>query len=424
MRRAGFGLVAAEIDFKQEQFLAKKDKYLVGLDIGSTKTCVLIAEIADEQVKFLALGAAESKGLRKGLIVNLDSTVSSIRRAVEEAESVANVPVDSAVIGVAGGHVRGVNSRGGITLGNRPRDIERDDVRRAIDAARNISLPEDREVLHVLPHEFIVDAQDGIRDAIGMVGQKLSVNVHLVTSSIAATQNLVTAANKAGILINDTVLEPLASAESCLTQDERDLGCCLLDIGGGTTELIVYGGGVVRHTGAIPVGGDHFTNDLAVGLRTPIPEAERIKRRHACAAASFLKDDGAIEIASVGDRPPRTIFAHMLTDIIEYRAVELLSLIRDDLQRAGLDAQIPAGFVLAGGGSRFHGLDELAEQAFHLPVRIAEPKGLADLPEQVAQPEYATVIGLVLYGAKARRSAPQRAGNFVSKLKSMFAGAS
>jgi cell division protein FtsA len=404
--------------------LAKKDKYLVGLDIGSTKTTVLIAEIEGELVKFLALGAAESKGLRKGLIVNLDSTVSSIRRAVEEAESVANVPVEEALIGVAGGHVRGVNSRAGVTLGNRPRDIERDDVRRAVDAARNITLPEDREVLHVLPHEFRVDAQDGIRDAIGMVGQRLEANVHLVTSSVAATQNLVTAANRAGILISDTVLEPLASAESSLTQDERDLGCCLLDIGGGTTEVIVYGSGVVRHTSAVAIGGDHFTNDLAVGLRTPIPEAERIKRRHGCAASTFMKADGPIEIASVGDRPPRTIFAHMLTDIIEPRAMELLALIRDDLQRAGLDGQIPAGFVLAGGGARLHGLDELAEQSFHLPVRIAEPKGLADLPEQVAQPEYATVVGLVLYGAKARRGSPQRAGNLVSKLKSMFAGAS
>jgi cell division protein FtsA len=404
--------------------LAKKDKYLVGLDIGSTKTTVLIAEIEGELVKFLALGAAESKGLRKGLIVNLDSTVSSIRRAVEEAESVANVPVEEALIGVAGGHVRGVNSRAGVTLGNRPRDIERDDVRRAVDAARNITLPEDREVLHVLPHEFRVDAQDGIRDAIGMVGQRLEANVHLVTSSVAATQNLVTAANRAGILISDTVLEPLASAESSLTQDERDLGCCLLDIGGGTTEVIVYGSGVVRHTSAVAIGGDHFTNDLAVGLRTPIPEAERIKRRHGCAASTFMKADGPIEIASVGDRPPRTIFAHMLIDIIEPRAMELLALIRDDLQRAGLDGQIPAGFVLAGGGARLHGLDELAEQSFHLPVRITEPKGLADLPEQVAQPEYATVVGLVLYGAKARRGSPQRAGNLVSKLKSMFAGAS
>ena len=404
--------------------MAKKDRYIIGLDVGSTKTCALIAEVDGEQVRFLALGAAESKGLRKGLIVNLDSTVSSIRRAVEEAEGVANVPVESAVIGVAGGHVRGVNSRGGVSLGNRPRDIERDDVRRAVDAARNITLPADREVLHVLPHEFMVDAQDGIRDAIGMVGQRLEANVHLVTSSIAATQNLVTAANRAGILVNDTVLEPLASAEACLTQDERDLGCCLLDIGGGTTELIIYGGGVVRHTSAVPVGGDHFTNDLAVGLRTPIPEAEKIKRRHACAASEQLHEDTSIEIASVGDRPPRTIFARMLTEIIEPRAMELLALIRDDLQRSGLDRQIPAGFVLAGGGARLNGLIDLAEQAFHLPVRLAEPKGLADLPEQVAQPEYATVVGLVIYGAKTRRNAPQRAGNFVSKLKSMFAGAS
>jgi len=403
--------------------LAKKDKYLVGLDIGSTKTCVLLAELEDEQIRFLALGAAESKGLRKGLIVNLDSTVSSIRRAVEEAEGVANVPVESAVIGVAGSHVRGVNSQGGVSLGARPRDIERDDVRRAIDTARNISLPEDREVLHVLPHEFRVDSQDGIRDPIGMVGQRLEANVHVVTASSSATQNLVTAANKAGILINDTVLEPLAAAEACLTQDERELGCCLLDIGGGTTELVVYGGGVVRHTGVVAIGGDHFTNDLAVGLRTPIPEAERIKRHHGCAAASLLRDNGSIEIASVGDRPPRTIFAQALTEIVEPRAQELLALVGDDLRRAGLDRQIPAGFVLCGGGARLNGLADLAEHTFHSPVRIGHPRGLVDLPEQVAQPEYATAIGLVLSAAKARRSGPAKPASLVSKLRSMFAGA-
>jgi cell division protein FtsA len=403
--------------------LAKKDKYLVGLDIGSTKTCVLLAEMDGEQVRFLALGAAESKGLRKGLIVNLDSTVSSIRRAVEEAEGVANVPVESAVIGVAGGHVRGVNSRGGVSLGPRSRDIEREDVRRAIDNARNISLPEDREVLHVLPHEFLVDAQEGIRDPIGMVGQKLEANVHIVTASSSATQNLVTAANKAGILISDTVLEPLASADACLTQDERDLGCCLLDIGGGTTELVVLGSGVVRHTGVVGIGGDHFTNDLAVGLRTPIPEAERIKRHYGCASVELLREDGPIEIASVGDRPPRTIFAHMLTEIIEPRAQELIALIADDLRRAGLGQQMPAGFVLAGGGAQLNGLLEVMEHTFHLPGRIAEPRGILDLPEQVAQPEYATAVGLVLYAAKARRAAPPKSGNLVSKLRSMFAGA-
>jgi cell division protein FtsA len=402
--------------------LAKKDKYLVGLDIGSTKTSVLLAEMEDEQVRFLALGAAESKGLRKGLIVNLDSTVSSIRRAVEEAEGVANVPVESAVIGVAGGHVRGVNSRGGVSLGPRPRDIEREDVKRAIDTARNIALPEDREVLHVLAHEFLVDAQTGIHDPIGMVGQRLEANVHIVTSSSSATQNLVTAANKAGILINDTVLEPLASGEACLTQDEKDLGCCLLDIGGGTTEVVIYGGGVVRHTGAVAIGGDHFTNDLAVGLRTPIPEAERIKRHHGVAAPSLMRRDDTIEIASVGDRPPRTIFTRMLVEIIEPRAQELLTLVADDLQRAGLDKQVPAGFVLTGGGARLNGLLEMVEDGFHLPGRIALPRGILDMPELVAVPEYATVVGLVLYAAKARKAAAGKGGNLVSKLRSMFAG--
>ena len=404
--------------------MTKKERHIVALDIGSAKTCALVGEL-DELggVRFAALGAAESKGWRKGQIVNLDLAVSSIRRAVEEAETIVGVPIESALVGVAGVHVRGVNSRGGITVGARPRDIQRDDVRRAIETARGVQLPEDREVLHVLPQEFFLDAQDNIRDAIGMVGQRLEANVHIVTSSVIATQNLVTAANRAGILISDTVLEPLASAESCLTQDERELGACLLDIGGGTTELIAYSGGLVRHTGAIPVGGDHFTNDLAVGLRTPIPEAERIKRHHGCAAASLLPEDASIEIASVGDRPPRTIFARMLTDIIEPRSQEFLALIRDEARRAGLDKQIPAGFVLSGGGARLTGLVEMMEQAFHVPVRIAEPRGLADMPEQVAQPEYATVIGLVLYGAKARRAQAQRNGNLVAKIKAMFAGA-
>ncbi len=403
--------------------MAKKDKYLVGLDLGSTKTCMLVAEMDGEQVRFVALGAAESKGLRKGLIVNLDSTVSSIRRAAEEAEGVANVPIESAVIGVAGSHVRGVNSRGGVSLGNRARDVERDDMRRAIDTARNIALPDDREIVHILPQEFLVDAQEGIRDPIGMVGQRLEANVHIVTSSVSATQNLVTAANKAGILINDTVLEPLASAEACLAQDEKEMGCCLLDIGGGSTDLVVYAGGVVRHSGTVAIGGDHFTNDLAVGLRTPIPEAEKIKHLHGCASSQFLREDGAIEIASVGDRPPRTIFARNLTDIIEPRAQELLAMVGDDLRRAGLDRQIPAGFVVTGGGAKLHGFAELAEQVFQLPVRIGEPKGILDLAEDVLKPEYATVVGLVLSAAKNRRAATQKGNGLVSRLKAMIAGA-
>jgi cell division protein FtsA len=402
--------------------LTKNDRYLVALDVGSTKTCALIAELGQGNPRFLAMGAAESKGSRKGLIVNLDGAVSSIRRALEEAESVAGVPVESAIVGIAGSHIRGLNSRGGVSLAARPRDIERDDVRRAIDAARSVSLPEDREVLHVLPQEFLLDGQDSIRDPIGMVGQKLEVNVHIVTASAAATQNIVTAVNRAGVVVTDTALEPLASAEAALTQDERELGACLLDIGGGTTEMIVFAGGVVRHTAALPVGGDHFTNDLAVGLRTPIPEAEKIKREFGCVWRESLGEDRALEIASVGDRPPRTVFSRMLHDIIEPRAQELLSLVRDELKRAGLDAQIPAGLVLAGGGARLHGLVELAERVFSLPVRVAAPRGPEGMPEELSQPEYATAVGLLLYGAQSRRVAAQRPATLVAKLKSMFAG--
>jgi len=402
--------------------VGKKERYLAALDIGSAKTCALIADIENGTSRFLGMGASESKGSRKGLIVNLDAAVSSIRRALEEAETVANVPVEFAVVGIAGSHVRGVNSRGGISLGPRPRAIEKEHVRRAVDAARAITLPEDREILHVLPQEFLVDQQDSIRDPIGMIGQSLEVNVHIVTTSIAATQNVVTAVNRAGVVVSDTALEPLASAESVLTQDERELGCCLLDIGGGTTELIVYCGGVVRHTGAVAIGGDHFSNDLAVGLRTPIPEAERIKREYGSASRELLPEDQAIQIASVGDRPPRTVFVRMLNEIIEPRAQELLTLVRDDLKRAGLDSQIPAGLVFAGGGARLKGLPELAECTFSLPVRCAAPRGLEEMPEELSQPEYATVVGLLWYGAHARRMAAQRPGTLVAKLKSMFAG--
>jgi cell division protein FtsA len=404
--------------------LTKKDRHVVALDIGSTKTCAMIGELEEGgAVKFSALGAAESKGWRKGQIVNLELAVSSIRRAVEEAETIVGVPVESALIGVAGGHVRGVNSRGGITVGAKPRDIQKDDVRRAIEAARGVTLPEDCEILHVLPQEFFLDAQDNIRDAIGMVGVRVEANVHIVTASGTATQNIVTAVNRAGVRVDDTVLEPLASSEACLTQDERELGSCLLDIGGGTTELIAYTAGVVRHTAAIPVGGDHFTNDLAVGLRTPIPEAEKIKREHACAYRDLLGQDFPIEIASVGDRPPRTVFTRMLADIVEPRAQELLMLVRDEMRRAGLDSQVPAGIVLTGGGAHLRGLAELAERIFNLPARVASPRGLAGMSEEVSRPEYATAVGLVLYGARTRRLAGARPAGFMGKLKSMFAGA-
>jgi len=401
--------------------LTKKEKYLVALDVGSTKTCAIMSEPSDTGVKFVSMGAAESKGLRKGLIANIGAAATSVRRAIEEAEGVAGMPVERVVVGVAGSHVRGVNSRGGITLGYRPRDIRRDDVHHAVDAARNISLPEDRVVLHVLPQEFLLDSHDNIRDPLGMIGERLEVNVHLVTSSASAMQNLVIAINQAGVEVADTVLEPLASAEACLTQDERELGCCLLDVGGGTSELVIYGNGMLRHAAAIPIGGDHFTNDLAVGLRTPIPEAEKIKRLHGSVFKDLIVEDSPIEIASVGDRPPRTVYKRMMHEILEARAQELLSLVRDEFQRSGFAKLIPAGLVLTGGGAQLRGLVELAENMFHLPARVAVPRGLEGMPAELSQPEYATVVGLLLYGARARRQAPERPTTIVAKIKSMFA---
>ncbi len=401
--------------------MSRRDRTITALDIGSAKTCAIVGEVVEDGVKFTALGASESKGLRKGQIVNLDAAVGSIRRAVEEAESAAGIPVEAALVGVAGSHVKGVTSRGGIPLGPRARDVVRDDVRRAVEAARNISLPEDREILHVLPQEFFLDGHDSIRDPVGMSGQNLEAVVHLVTASALATQNLITAVNRAGIVVTDTVLEPLAAAEACLTRDERELGCCLVDIGGGTTEWIVFTAGVARHAGAVPVGGDHFSNDLAVGLRTPIPEAEKIKREYACACREIQTEDAAIEIASMGDRPPRTVFTRMLCDIVEPRAQELMMLVFEQLKRAGLDSQIPAGLVLAGGGAHLAGLTDLAERLFQLPVRVAAPRGMAEVSHEATQPEYATAVGLLLYGARARKSAAQKAGSIGARLKAMFA---
>jgi cell division protein FtsA len=405
--------------------LAKKERYIVGLDIGSTKTCVLVGEpVNGELLNFVALGAADSKGWRKGQIVNLDLAISSIRNAVSEAENVVGVPLESAIIGVAGGHVKGVNSRGGVTVGTRPRDIQKEDVRRGIEAARNLKLGEDREVLHVLPQEFSLDQQESIRDAIGMVGQRLEANVHIVTASALATQNIVTAVNRAGVVVSDTVLESLAAAESCLTQDEEELGACLLDIGGGTTEFIAYNGGVVRHTGVVPIGGDHFTSDLAVGLRTPIPEAEKVKREVAVAWREMGGQDIAIEIATVGDRPPRTVHGRSLTEILEARAQELITLVFEELRREGLDTLIPAGLVLTGGGSRLRGLPELAERMLNLPVRIAMPRGMNGATEEVMQPEYSSVMGLVMYGARVRRAPNAKQNGWTAKLKALFAGQS
>jgi cell division protein FtsA len=385
--------------------MAHKDHFIVGLDLGSVKTSALVCKPNSEgKLELAGLGIAESKGWRKGVIVNLDLTALAVKKAMEAAEATAGVSIDTAYVGVAGAHIKGVNSRGAITLGKSPtatREVQREDMRRVIQTAQGITLPEDRQLLQVLPQKFMLDAQDGIRDPVGMVGARLAVNVHLVTASISASQNVVTAVNHAGVVVQDTVFEPLASGAACLTADERELGVALVDIGGGTTDLIVYHAGVVRHTAVIPVGGEHFTNDIAVGLRTPIPEAEKMKK--AWGERDLSKPaDTLLEVPSVGDRPSRVVSYAMLSEIIEPRASELLELIRAEIGRSGCEQQLGAGVVLTGGGAKLGGLAALAEQAFGMPVRVAIPTGLEAMGETLPDPAFATVVGLAIHGYRLR----------------------
>ena len=406
--------------------MAKKANVVVGVDIGSTKVCVLIADVrpADDRaaakpatngggqtvLECLGVGVADSKGLRKGLIVNLEATKVAVERALEQAED------------VAGAHIRGISSRGGIPLGPRPRDVQREDMQRAIESARAVTLPEDRVVLHVFPQEFFLDGQDSIRQPVGLLGKKLEANVHIVTASATAEQNLVSALNLAGLKVSGTVLEPFAAAEACLSPEEREQGCCLIDMGSATTEMIVITDGVVRHTAAVPVGGDHFTNDLAVGLRTPVPEAEALKREHACAFRALLRGDSPIEISSVGGRPPRTIFSRMLTEIVEPRATELLELLHAELKHGGLDTRLGAGVVLTGGGARLRGLTDLVERLYGVPVRMGRPRGLARLPEEFAHPEFSVAAGLALYAHRAQAGVARPSGSWRQKLKEAWRG--
>lgn len=385
--------------------MAHKEPYVAGVDLGSTKTCVLVCKFGDGgKLRVAGWGVAESKGWRKGAIVNLDAAVPPIKKAVEAAEAAAGIPIDSAYVGVAGSHIKGINSRGAVALQKAPnvhRETTREDIRKVIHAAQSVKLPPDRELVHVLPQEFLLDSQDGIRDPLGMVGGRLEVNVHLVTASSAASQNIVTAVNRAGIVVVDTVFEPLADAEACLTTDERELGVALVDVGGGSTDLAVLHQGTVRYTAVIPVGGEHFTNDIAVGLRTPTLEAEKMKK--AWGERDISKPaDTLLDVPSVGERPNRVVSYAMLSEIIEPRAMELLELVQAELSRSGCDKQLGAGVVLAGGGAKLGGLGALAEQVLGLPVRMGEPRGIQSLGEALPDPAYLTVVGLAAYGNRQR----------------------
>src|SRR5438093_1531637 len=388
--------------------MGRKEEHIVGLDIGSTKVSTLIAAVRDSGLEPIGVGVAESKGIKKGSVVNLEAVAESIKRSVGEAEAMAGCEVETVYGGLAGPHIKSCNSRGVTSIPTRMREINNDDVRRVIETARAMALSAEREIIHILPQEFTVDDQSGIGDPLGMVGTRLEVNAHIVTSSTTAAQNIVTAVNRSGLLVGDTVLESVAVGEAILTDDEKELGCVLADIGGGKTNIAIYHRGAVRHTAVVPLGGELFTTDIAVGLRTSIPEAERIKSEQGCALASMLETDKVFEVAGMGSRHPRTIAQALLSDIIQPRAEEIVHLVRNEIRNAGYERQAGAGVVLTGGGAMLRGFVELTEDILDLPVRIGTSTGFGEsLLEKVPQlmsPEFATVTGLVLYGDRRRKT--------------------
>jgi cell division protein FtsA len=388
--------------------LAKPENFLVACDLGTSKICVLIGEQNPRgALDVIGKGSAANRGTRKGNIVNVDATIEAIKRAAEEAEIMAGVQIARAWVGVSGSNVRSFNSRGVVAVAGKDREITRDDVARVVDAARGVQIPQDHEVVHVVPREFAVDGQDGVADPVGMVGARLEADVHVVTAPVAVTQNIVTCMNKAGIEVVQLVLEQFAAAEAVLSTDEKELGICLIDIGGGTTEVAVYQKGSIAHTAVIPIGGDHFTNDLAVVLRAPITDAERIKKKFGSALRSAVGEDEMVEVPMVGGRAPKLCPRTTLSDILQPRAEELLGLVAEDLQRLGLDKELRSGVVLSGGGAELDGLVEVAESIFQGPVRRGVPSGVGGLVDVVSRPEWATATGLLLYG---HRYKPVRRG--------------
>lgn len=402
----------------------KQDNQIIAVDVGSAKTFVLAAETSEEGVRYLGHGANDSRGSRKGAIVDLEKAAASVRRAAEHAEASAKLQIESAIVGVGGGHMRSINCRGGVSLGSRAREITRDDVRDAVEKARAVTLPQEWEIMHLLPQQFLVDEENSVRDPSGMMGSKLEVQVHAITSIATVTQNVVTSLNRAGIEVMDTVFEPLACAECVLRPDERELGICLLDIGAGSTELLVYHEGVVVHSGVVGIGGDHFTNDLAVGLRTPLADAEKLKRNFGAAIVTRVPEGNEIEVPAVGDRPSRLMPQRFLAEVLEPRATELFEHVRDHLRQAHALDLCGAGMVLTGGGAKLANMAEMAEQVLRKPARIGRPSPIAKLPAELAEPEYATAIGLILYSTRARYARRRDEAGLSGKLRSFLARAS
>lgn len=370
---------------------------IVGLDIGTSKVVAIVGDVRDDgEIEVIGIGSHPSRGLKKGVVVNIESTVASIQRAVEEAELMAGCEINSVYTGIAGSHVRSLNSHGIVAISDK--EVKADDVDRVIDAARAVAIPADQKILHILPQEFIIDQQEGIREPISMSGVRLEAKVHMVTGAESAAQNIVKCVQRCGLRVEDIVLEQLASNYSVLTEDEKELGVCLVDIGGGTTDIAVFSGGAIRHTAVIPIAGDQVTNDIAVSMRTPTQYAEEIKIKYACALTQLARAEETIKVPGVGDKPPKELSRQALAEVVEPRYDELFTLVQAELRRSGFEDLIAAGIVLTGGSSRMEGVVELAEEIFHAPVSVGSPRHVTGLKDIVTNPVYATGVGLLLYG--------------------------
>ncbi len=378
--------------------MARKENVIVGLDVGTSKVCAIVAEVSPEGLEITGLGTVPSNGLRKGVVVNIDAAVESIRQAIDEAMLMAGCEINSVYVGIAGGHIKGFNSQGIVAIKNR--EVSEPDIRRVVDQAQAINIPIDQEVIHILPQDFVIDDQDGVRDPLGMTGVRLEAKVHIVTGAISAIQNIVRCCNRCGLNVKDIILEQIASSEAVLAPDEKEIGVCLCDIGGGTTDIAIWHRGSIRHTHVLTLGGDHLTNDIAAGLRTPAAEAEKIKRKYGCAMSKLVGKDEVIQVPSVGGRKPRELPRNLLCEIIEPRMEEIFQLVNREIHRVGMQDLLSAGMVVTGGTGLLHGIEQLGEHVLEMPVRVGKPGGIGGLVDVVSSPMYATGVGLVLWGRK------------------------
>jgi cell division protein FtsA len=396
-----------------------QNRIIVGLDIGTSKVVALVAEVdVDGQIEIIGMGSHPSRGMKKGVVVNIESTVQSVQRAIEEAELMAGCQIDSVYVGIAGSHVRSLNSHGIVAI--KDGEVIEADLERVLDAAQAVAIPADQKILHILPQEYVIDNQEGIREPLGMSGVRLEAKVHLVTCAVNAAQNIEKCIKRCGLSVDEVILEQVASSYSVLTDDERELGVCMVDIGGGTSDIAIFTEGSIRHTGVIPIAGDQVTNDIAMALRTPTQYAEEIKIKYACALTQLASADETIKVPSVGDRPPRDLSRQSLAEVVEPRYDELFTLVQAELRRSGFEDLIPAGIVLTGGTSKMEGVVELAEEIFHMPVRIGAPSRVKGLTDIVRNPIYSTAVGLLEYGAVHSRQSNARSRLAQSNGPGMF----